>query len=136
MAGSYISIEVYGMNRVVAVLDRLSRPDWDRLLRMMGSIVEDQTINHFQTRRGPNGPWPPLKSRSGQPLVKTGHLRGSIFHAIGGDYVRIGTNVKYGRYHQEGTRTIPERAFLGVTEADKGELKHAIESYIEGIMRP
>jgi len=54
--------------------------------------------------------------------VKTGNLRRSITHEVGGSaehpYVRIGTNVRYGIYQELGTRFHPAHPFLRPALAD------------------
>lgn len=71
----------------------------------------------FETGTAPDGsPWAPLKSRDGQPLRDTGRLMNSVAteRAVKKTKTgfRIGTNVSYAGFHQEGTRTAPARPFL------------------------
>jgi phage virion morphogenesis protein len=124
-----IVVQVSGFEPIVAVLDHLERPQWDDLLRTIGMTIEEQTVNHFTQQAGPDGAWEPTK-RGGPALILTGRLRGSISHAVFPQEVHIGTNVHYGRYHQFGTRTIPQRAFLGLTAQDENEVQGVIEDFI------
>ena len=128
-----VVVHASGFDSIFAVIGRLETAQWDRLLRLIGMRVQEQTINHFQQQAGPDGAWAPTK-RGGHILVKTGHLRGSIHHVVAGDEVRIGTPVGYGKFHQLGTSRMPARAFLGLTESDKGELEHIINDFVEGVM--
>ena len=56
----------------------------------------------------------PRPSRPGQPPHKqTGRLRASIaWEMVGDDKARVGTNVKYGRYLELGTRRMAVRPWL------------------------
>lgn len=59
----------------------------------------------FQTARSPNGErWEPLKSRKGEPLRDTGRLMNSIAYIASDTGVTVGTNVKYGIFHQKGAK--------------------------------
>ncbi len=71
----------------------------------------------FETSTAPDGsPWAPLKARDGRPLRDTGRLMSSVTSARAVKKTprgfRLGTNVAYAGYHQEGTRTAPARPFL------------------------
>lgn len=53
-------------------------------------------------------------SRPGNPPFKQyGKLRQSITHEVVGMTCRVGTNLKYGRYLEFGTRRMKSRPFLG-----------------------
>ena len=56
----------------------------------------------------------PTHSRPGQPPHKqTGRLRASIaWEAVGDDTARVGTNVKYGKFLELGTRRMDPRPWL------------------------
>lgn len=86
---------------------------------------------HFSGRRNPTGEaWPALAAstiaRKGHdiPLVETGRLRASVLELnhpdhLGGVSERglvFGTDVEYGIFHQDGTRRIPQREFVGMNE--------------------
>ena len=128
-----IIVDVDGFEPIFALLDRLENPDWNQLLRVMGMTIEEQTINHFTQQAGPSGSWPPT-ARGGPALIKTGTLRGSIQTVVGVDQVEVGTNIQYGKYHQFGTKTLPQRAFLGLTNSDQDELQDVIEGYVERLL--
>lgn len=80
-------------------------------LRRIGAMLRKHIVKKItrgKTRRdGPSKPGEP-------PHVDTGRLRQSIFwnlHADGRG-VRIGTNVKYGKWLEEGTRHMAPRPYL------------------------
>jgi HK97 gp10 family phage protein len=74
---------------------------------------------------------------SGQILnVRTGTLRRSITAQTedrGNEIVgQVGTNVKYAKFHEFGTRKLPERSFLRSGLADRApNIKEAIEKAIK-----
>jgi HK97 gp10 family phage protein len=44
--------------------------------------------------------------------VLTGHLRDSIEHEVDGDTLRVGSNVEYAVYQEEGTRHMAPQPYL------------------------
>ena len=132
-----VVVTVDGLDHVIAVVDRIANPDWANLLELLGQTIEEQTIHHFSLQAGPEGPWVERSSGGWWPLlVKTGRLRGSITHVVQlPDEVAIGTNVYYGKFHQLGTRTIPRRQFLGITDQDKDEIQTVMNNYFEWLIR-
>jgi phage virion morphogenesis protein len=107
--------------------------DFSRGLRAAAVYLASMSKRNFAGSHEPDGaPWPPLKNpsrrpggRSARPLVDKGILMASVSASGGGGAVRdvttrsleFGTNVSYAGFHQYGTRTIPARRFLGITEA-------------------
>lgn len=86
-------------------------------------------LNRIRTRflatQAPSGEvWPVSKAAiqrnfNGKTLFDTGTLFHSIQAFVTGDYEReIGTDVFYGPYHQFGTKYLPARVFLGVSDDD------------------
>lgn len=130
-----IIISTEGFDRVFDFVSRLESTAWQQeLLDVLGLTVTAQTVQHFQDQGGPDGAWAPTL-RGGQILVLTGQLRGSIGHTTLSDTeVSVGTNVLYGKFHQEGTNKMPRRAFLGITDSDQAEVADVIERYIDGLL--
>jgi phage virion morphogenesis protein len=134
---------------VRAALGRLVRAgeDMSEAMDAIGSGLEANVIDRFETGRGPGGrPWKPsIRARlaGGQTLVDSGRLRGSITYRAGPRHVEVGTNVLYAAIHQFGGTirakaggrlrfkipgvgfrsprevTIPPRPFLGIDDADR-----------------
>lgn len=70
------------------------------------------------------------KSSKGKILRDTGRLANSIAGSIDGARVIVGTNVKYGAFHQYGTQKMVSRQFLftpvqGLSESAAGEVARA-----------
>ena len=131
-----ITITVNGLEQVFAFTERLEHPHWEKLLDAIGATIEEQTINHFDTSEGPEGPWAPVQ-RGGRPLILTGTLRGSITHQVNPpDEVVIGNQqyAGYGRFHQFGTSRITPRPYMGLSRSDEDELNTVITNYIDTIV--
>src|SRR5262245_26052808 len=118
---------------LAGVLGSVGGPlDYQPSLKLVAVYLAAQARRSFDEGRGPDGrPWRPLKKpskrrggASAKPLRDTGLLMASL-SARGAQHVEeyqpaaleFGTAVRYGRYHQDGTRTIPARPFLGTTPA-------------------
>ena len=78
---------------------------------------------NFGRRQGPDGsPWAPLKdprARGRPPLVKTGVLRDSIRATVlsqEAGWIAVYSAVPYAGFQDRGTRTIPARTFLYLSE--------------------
>lgn len=128
-----VEVSVKGLDKAVASISLLANPDRSQLMRMLGLKLQQQTVRHFQIGAGPYGAWAPTQ-RGGQILVDTGRLMGSIQNVVHSDSVSVGTNVHYGRYHQEGTRRMPARAFLGLSQSDMDEVKQVIVEYLDRLV--
>lgn len=133
----------------------------------IGEYMVRETDDRFTQERDPEGnPWEPLKLRTiygshrGRKYTKKGQLtkrfakyaarrkiltdthrlRDSIVYQIVGDAVVIGTNVVYGRVHQEGadfsilsTRArvqIPARPYLGVNDENHREFNEILKAHV------
>jgi phage gpG-like protein len=77
--------------------------------------------------------WPPKKKPDGRRmLVKTGRGRASIQVIERGSTSRkVGTNVPYMRYHNEGTRRLPQRQFIGESKVLYDKNSRVLMSYID-----
>lgn len=96
-------------------------------LDLVGTVVEGTAkaeIGFYQGAVGEFAAWEPLadsteqeKARLGfepdAPLLRTGELRDSIGHEVGGLEVVIGSTSDVMVYQELGTATIPPRAVLG-----------------------
>lgn len=99
----------------------------------VGKRVALSVRSNFDQSRSPEGQrWPALvREPERKPLIKTGALLGSVGHAVHPDYVAIGYEMPYGRFHQEGTRWIPMRRFLGFRDTDSEMLGAQTRRYAE-----
>ena len=104
--------------------------DLSPLLDELGEDEVTRVMLRFESGTAPNGVWwDELTSRDGQPLMDTGRLYNSIeAQVIGKHRLQVGTATDYAHYHQFGTKHIPARPFLGVSDdllASIQELTHA-----------
>jgi phage gpG-like protein len=111
-------------------------------LKRVGRYVTELSKQAFEDGADPEThvPWPELswatmqkrRGSTAQILVNSGRLRKDIHPIITGRRsVAIGTNVSYGKYHQFGTRDIPERPFLGIDGPGEREIQNIVMRYIE-----
>lgn len=112
-------------------------------LANIGEQVRVQTELRWERQVDPDGvPWQPLSaftlawkqknSRILRILESTGRLRDSITYQVLGDRVTVGTNVSYAAKHQLGIN-VPQRQFLGLSQADLAEIVDLLDAYIRGI---
>jgi phage virion morphogenesis protein len=84
-----------------------------RALDALGNALANRIRLGFRIGQSPYGAaWKPINPafRSGQPLRDTGRLQRSIKHAVQGDSVLVGTNVRYAATHQFGAQIKPKNA--------------------------
>ncbi len=87
------------------------------VMAAIGAGVVGSTHMRFVTQTDPDGmAWRTLNEeyakdkRNSRILTESGRLRDSINAQAGQDEVRVGTNVIYGRIHQEGGTIVPKNA--------------------------
>ena len=86
------------------------------------------------------GRWAPLKKKrpdgTSKPLVPTNPKLAKSFRILklSADEVIIGSTLTYGRWHQEGTNTIPRRAFLPFTEGGALVVTKTMQGIIDRAM--
>lgn len=141
MAGVAVSVD---LSPVVKAVEGFGlKIDWLPLHRKVAVLMATSTKKNFERSSAPDGtPWPPLKRGQRKPLIKSGALMAAATSAFaagrsrGDDFV-YEVDTPYGSFHQEGTRTIPKREFLGVSE-DMGlalsrmASEHVIEQATKG----
>ena len=85
------------------------------ILEEIGDVLRKSTVSRFYSKTSPTGrQWKRTKRRRaafrdgrvqrGSTLVLTGDLRESIRAVVSGGSVAVGTDIWYGRLHQEGGR--------------------------------
>jgi len=142
--GAAVEIKLQEIDKLKRKLNEfvLSGGDKARLLLSLGMVIEEQTKSRFDIQRDPQGdPWRELteayKARkgltsSGGILVREGFLQMSIEHQLkSGDTVLVGSPREYAAYHQEGTKKMPARKFLGFGTDDITELQDAVDEFMK-----
>lgn len=67
-------------------------------------------------------------------LRDTSVLFNSIGSSYGNDYAIVGTNVSYGKNHQEGIG-VKQRKFLGINKKTESNVKKIVNNYLKGILK-
>ncbi len=77
----------------------------ERVLKAAAAEARTQVALGFRESVDPDGqPWAALKSRRGQILRKTERLANSFTTTVTANGFRVGTNVTYAVFHQQGTK--------------------------------
>lgn len=99
--------------------------DLTPLMQIFGTVLEDDTLDRFDTETAPDGSaWAKsgrAKVEGGKTLTDSSQLRSSIHHVAGADQVEVGTNKIYGRIHNEGG-TIRAKSAAGLRFKLPGKL--------------
>lgn len=98
--------------------------------KQLPGVLAEDTEERFASGKGPDGEvWPPLKSgKARTPLTKTRKLRESAIQAVAAAdvvpsetswvvTVDVGQMAPQAQWQRGGTKTIPAREFLGVSDA-------------------
>jgi phage virion morphogenesis protein len=132
-----ITVETRGFETAIFKINRFAEFSRNDLLSALAETVRKQTLRRFVvTKTAPSGArWAPLKNPgknrgSGDILVDSGRLMGSISSKVSGSTAEVGTNVFYGKFHQYGTRKMVARPFLGMNATDVAELRIVAERFI------
>jgi phage gpG-like protein len=134
-----IEVEVRGLKELVASVQELATSVEERndLANQVGAALFARIRQRFLDKQDPDGKaWPPSRAglkreaggytvRNGKrytstgTLFETGALWNSIqlFAASNGE-ARIGTDIPYSRYLQQGNSRLPKRVFLGFGQSD------------------
>lgn len=119
-------------------------PVWQVLADDFLKVERDQFVSEGQSG---SGGWVPLspgyaawkaKHAPGRPLlVQSGKLRQSLterggehIEEIRADSLRLGTEVPYAIYHQKGTRRMPARKLVELSETDKTRWTKRIQAFL------
>jgi phage virion morphogenesis protein len=142
MAGTSVSLNPVGLDRVEQLVTRLLNPDFNPLLDAIGGLVVSQTETRItQTKTAPDGTaWPALspnyakhKKKGGGILELEGDLRDSLVHLVtGAATLEVGSNLIYAATHQFGDmekRKIPARTYLGLSAEDEQQINGLLDEW-------
>ena len=141
-----LSLDEYA-RRIEGAAEVLPRLSFRIPLTVCAILIQNDTRQRFQRGVDPDGNrWKPLKRTprvpkgrgKNQPLWATGRLVASTGAAapghvqqVGDNVLVYGTSVKYGGFHQDGTKFIPARPFLGIGEPLLRQLGGVVAKYVE-----
>lgn len=127
------------LKRLLNIVDGLeqARP----LYKTLGETLTNLHQDRFDAQISPTGQaWAPLSPKTakrkqfGRILYRSGVLRNTLRYNASSREVRFGTDRKYGIYHQFGTRHMPARPWLGVSQSDEKVLMQKTTDYIRRII--
>ena len=145
MAGAAIELDVSELlkanGQLVVDMKRLASADQRQLLGDLGTEVEGQTQERFDSQSDPDGrpwqPWSPSYAArragdGGSILRRGGDLQGDVSRQVEGDQVEVGARKVYAAPHQHGwpKRNIPRRQFLGFSVGNVEELGMLVEDFV------
>jgi phage virion morphogenesis protein len=132
-----ITVQTHGFEQAELRIARMLASKKPMLLAQLAETMRKQTVERFGTKVSPDGAaWAPLKQPgknrgSGDILVDTGTLRGSIASFVTGDAAGAGTGVQYGGFHQHGTRKMVARPFLGFSDENVDEITRVVRRFLD-----
>jgi len=141
-----------GLEQAVEKLNALGRNGFmAELLDGVGALVAGQTQERIASeKRAPDGsPWRAWAERTAERrhggqslLLQEGDLLTSIHHVVSGNEVRVGSNLVYAAIHQFGGRAgrnqaveIPARPYLGLSDANRDEVRAAVEDFLAEVLQ-
>lgn len=136
---------IKGMNRIASEME-----DWEKPIRDSVDILDKEAQQNFEQQGrlyAKRGSWQPLKASTrlqrqrrgfggARPiLVQTGELKGSFKKGPFKKKSGIFKNTdKKAIFHQEGTRKMPKREIIGITEKFKKATGLVFANYIKKML--
>ena len=129
-----VSITVKGLSKVQKKMNSMLREvkSSPESMNKIGLLGVRDVVDHFNQSQGPKNKWPALKYRSGKPLMDKGLLRTSTRFQVRPNLVKLFNNTKYGKYHQSGTKSIPQRKWMWISIP---AIKKMTQTYLKIIMK-
>lgn len=114
--------------------------------RQLATQLYGWTQRNFQQGGGLQTPaWVPLKPStlkekqrkgySSTPLIRTGHYRQSFRQFYDNSQAGVGSEVPYSKYHETGTRFLPQRAALPPANVALDYAIRIYDRWVEGLAR-
>jgi len=141
--GAVVNINLSEIEKLANKLNSfcLSGYQKESLLHDIGVEVREQILDRFDFETDPKGdPWKKLvdatirfknKYFGGGILEREGFLKDTLsFNVNGEESVLVGSPMSYAGFHQEGTKKLPARPFLGVSTDNINELESVIDKFL------
>jgi len=154
----HVYIEVFGDKQISRELLRWGErairatPLWNSLYRDLVNIEKVQFLTQGQHGSGgwaelapstvrdkASRGYPPWILRATETLFKSLTVRGATgqIKEIGPDFMRFGSDIPYGIYHQHGTVHMPMRKVIDLTELERVAIVKKIQLFIvRGVVAP
>lgn len=142
-----ITIETSAVQRRFGKLSDLIGNKTKDLIEDVAGVVQVGLEDNFSTQGGYLGRWKPLKqstikdkNRKGfgsrKMLVRTGRLENSFdTRNVKAESAEVGSyGVDYAEYHNDGTRNMPQRKIVGITDKAKRDTVGLIVKYLRRAM--
>lgn len=159
MGDLVIDMQLTGLERAAAAVERLR--GWDRLelMDVIGRLVQLQTRQRLRaTKIGPNGELWPHNKKGSAPLYASGALHDSIDYRAGLGQVTVGSSLVYAAIHHFGgvikpksakvlafvaggkqrfakKVTIPARPYIGISPANAREIEAVVADFVREVLR-
>lgn len=146
-----ISMKVNGFEEIKNKTKMMNErtKNMNTVLSVIAGKIWKNVMNNFKEEIGTEGYWQPWRKkikdggyrfypyrpygRGGDKLLQdTGRLRSSIRYTVFKDTAVVYTNIKYAKYHQEGTSNIPKRDFMWIPDSEITKYKLSLLKYIKG----
>ena len=150
-ANIQLSIDLTPLRELAAQMGKdFDKLDFRKPLTVIKTLLTNATKECFHGSHDPEGrSWAPLKkpraskskgkrkgTASSAPLIDTGNLWRSVgagtdaINEVGQHHMEYGTNVKYAHFHQDGTKHIPARPFLGITDKQVQQFEDVLVKHV------
>ena len=147
-----IKSKISGLKEVSSELEKISQQHKENLGHIIAGILEDSTLERFETSKSPNDNDWEKTHRGGKILDMNGYLKQSINSQYQDGSVFVGSNIKYAAIHQLGgvikpkkspflrfkingfwikaTKVVmPARPYLGISKNDEQNINLAINRF-------
>lgn len=116
--------------------------DLTPILAAIGDVLQSSTKQRIaSTKTAPNGAsWadilPKTKAKKGRDdiLIDTSSLIDTIIYQVG-DSLEVGTTMAYAPFLQTGTKHMPARPYLGISDDDIRQIDERLNHFLEDIFR-
>lgn len=140
--GIKITIDDRQMKKILGDISKKCR-NLEPPLTGWGRKLVEQTRSQFDSESDPEGtkwadlaPTTVLQKRkagfSSSILTRTGAMRDSVGFDVAAKTLSLKIGTNYAKWHQEGTRRMPQRKILAITPERKNEGAGLVRNYIKG----
>lgn len=125
----------YGFN-FTSIREALTK-EISKLPKQMAIEVKDESVKNIDNESFYGVQWPSAKTPSDHKLLdKTGKLKQAVKNSVnsgdkGNNYYNLTVINDYGLWHNEGTKTLPKRQFLGESSIQNKKITELILKALE-----
>ena len=134
MAGNGVEVEMDALKKKLQKMrDNLSNPS--PTMQKVSLLMYKDSLDHFAKQTSDTGAWTPIQYRKGRILQDTGALRNSLQASNTKDSAVVSagnSSVDYAGYHQYGTKNIPQRKFLWISQTLRDAITRMVGKFSIG----